>query len=385
MRTLKIAFLAILLLSLVGNAVSQDVILKKDNTTILSKVLEINSTEIKYKKWSNQEGPTYSISRSEVSRINYQNGDVDKFTENVVTAPTPQPNVVVPVTTQEPVSAQEVQTPQPQPEPKPEKPKSPYSRSRTQFSIIGGASFPMGQFGKFSESHNSLYDYCAPFQLFAEALGTYDEVGMGAANIGFSGSLALHFPCYVKGKSIVGIPLKFNIFYNGIKDSEQKDLQPIWDLMSNMMNQQYGVNAFQFKNSKSSSYLNFSFLTGVDYTYYFSKPFALFMEANLGLNICQVTPTKLQNQLGGTYISTYSIYSMKESNVVYKTNASFAYEIGGGLFLFNHLSLGVYYSGFSPVKLQYYMKGGNWSDEDAATFAQKLRVSTLSVRLGYHF
>jgi hypothetical protein len=126
-------------------------------------------------------------------------------------------------------------------------------------------------------------------------------------------------------------------------------------------------------------------LTGVDYTYHFSKPFALFMEADLGLNICQVTPTKLQNQLGGTYISTYSIYSMKESNIVYKTNASFAYEIGGGLFLFNRLSLGVYYSGFTPVKLQYYMKGGNWSDEGEASLAQKLKVSALSVRLGVHF
>ena len=52
--------LFVLLLSMAGmkNAFSQDVILKKDNTTILSKVLEVTSTEIKYKKWSNQDGPT---------------------------------------------------------------------------------------------------------------------------------------------------------------------------------------------------------------------------------------------------------------------------------------------------------------------------------------
>ncbi len=70
------------LLCISGMATAQDVILKKDNSTILSKVLEINSTEIKYKKWSNQDGPTYSISISEVINIQYQNGNVDKFSTN---------------------------------------------------------------------------------------------------------------------------------------------------------------------------------------------------------------------------------------------------------------------------------------------------------------
>lgn len=70
------------LLCISGMATAQDVILKKDNSTILSKVLEINSIEIKYKKWSNQDGPTYSISISEVINIQYQNGNVDKFSTN---------------------------------------------------------------------------------------------------------------------------------------------------------------------------------------------------------------------------------------------------------------------------------------------------------------
>ena len=63
-------------------AMAQDVIVKKDGTTILSKVLEISSTEIKYKKWSNQDGPMYSIDKSEVHSINYQNGEVKLMTTN---------------------------------------------------------------------------------------------------------------------------------------------------------------------------------------------------------------------------------------------------------------------------------------------------------------
>lgn len=59
---------------------AQDVIVKKDGSTIQSKVMEINGTEIKYKKWTNQDGPMYSISRNEVNSINYQNGEVELIT-----------------------------------------------------------------------------------------------------------------------------------------------------------------------------------------------------------------------------------------------------------------------------------------------------------------
>ncbi len=76
----KLFILSLLLLSLTtAKLIAQDVIVKKDNTTILSKVLEINDTNIKYKKWSNQDGPTYSINIADVMSINYQNGEVEKF------------------------------------------------------------------------------------------------------------------------------------------------------------------------------------------------------------------------------------------------------------------------------------------------------------------
>ena len=78
MKTLRL-FLIIALIFVAGITKAQDVIVKKDNSTILSKVIEVSSSEIKYKKWSNQDGPIYSISRNEIISINYQNGDVEKF------------------------------------------------------------------------------------------------------------------------------------------------------------------------------------------------------------------------------------------------------------------------------------------------------------------
>ena len=61
---------------------AQDVIVKKDGTTILSKVLEVNPADIKYKKFSNQSGPTYTITKAEVMSINYESGDKDVFTDS---------------------------------------------------------------------------------------------------------------------------------------------------------------------------------------------------------------------------------------------------------------------------------------------------------------
>ena len=71
------------LLCVTGRAFAQDVIVMKDQSTVISKVLEITSTEIKYKKWSNQDGPTYTIDRTDVVCINYENGEVEKFQDAI--------------------------------------------------------------------------------------------------------------------------------------------------------------------------------------------------------------------------------------------------------------------------------------------------------------
>jgi len=54
---------------------SQDKLFKPDGTKLEVKVLEVTQTEIKYKKWSNQDGPTYTITKNEVMMILYQNGE----------------------------------------------------------------------------------------------------------------------------------------------------------------------------------------------------------------------------------------------------------------------------------------------------------------------
>ncbi|MBQ9203762.1 MAG: hypothetical protein IJ155_05935 [Prevotella sp.] len=60
---------------------AQDVIVKHDGSTILSKVTEIGVTEVKYKKFSNQNGPTYSILKSDIQAINYESGEKETFAD----------------------------------------------------------------------------------------------------------------------------------------------------------------------------------------------------------------------------------------------------------------------------------------------------------------
>ena len=70
-------------------AFAQDVIVKRDGSTILSKVTEVGVNEVKYKKFSNQDGPFYSILKSDIMSINYENGERDTFDEAVLTRTIP--------------------------------------------------------------------------------------------------------------------------------------------------------------------------------------------------------------------------------------------------------------------------------------------------------
>jgi hypothetical protein len=59
----------------------QDVIYTNDGETIESKVTEIGKKEVRYKKFSNQSGPNYTISTSRIDRIVYENGSIENFQE----------------------------------------------------------------------------------------------------------------------------------------------------------------------------------------------------------------------------------------------------------------------------------------------------------------
>ena len=60
-------------------ASAQDVIYKTDARKIEARILEISTTEVRYKRFSNPDGPTYVLPVADISHIVYQNGDRDDF------------------------------------------------------------------------------------------------------------------------------------------------------------------------------------------------------------------------------------------------------------------------------------------------------------------
>lgn len=61
---------------------SQDIITLKNGEEIKSKVVNIGQKDITYKKFENQEGPSYTMQKSEVFFVKYENGTKEMFNEN---------------------------------------------------------------------------------------------------------------------------------------------------------------------------------------------------------------------------------------------------------------------------------------------------------------
>lgn len=76
----------ICLLLITFGAYSQDVITLTDGTEIKAKVNKISDKEIEYKKWSNIDGPTYTLNVNKIESIKYNNGEKDVFTTKIDTA-----------------------------------------------------------------------------------------------------------------------------------------------------------------------------------------------------------------------------------------------------------------------------------------------------------
>ena len=58
---------------------SQDIVIKKNGDEISTKVTKVSDNEIEYKKWTNLDGPVYTMQRNDILLIKYANGEKDIF------------------------------------------------------------------------------------------------------------------------------------------------------------------------------------------------------------------------------------------------------------------------------------------------------------------
>lgn len=58
---------------------AQDVIVKKDGSTVVCRILEVTKTEVIYKKWSDQQGSNYIVNQKDLTAIHHENGTKTTF------------------------------------------------------------------------------------------------------------------------------------------------------------------------------------------------------------------------------------------------------------------------------------------------------------------
>lgn len=75
----KIVFLLFALWSGLLTAAAQDLIVKTDASQVEAKVVEVSPDEVRYKRFSNPDGPTYVLPVAEISYIQYANGERETY------------------------------------------------------------------------------------------------------------------------------------------------------------------------------------------------------------------------------------------------------------------------------------------------------------------
>lgn len=70
---------------------AQDVIIKTNTEEIECKIVEIEDTRVKYKNFSNLDGPVYNINKVDIFMIKYENGQKDVFEKTASKENAPDP------------------------------------------------------------------------------------------------------------------------------------------------------------------------------------------------------------------------------------------------------------------------------------------------------
>ncbi|MBQ9357093.1 MAG: autotransporter outer membrane beta-barrel domain-containing protein [Prevotella sp.] len=76
--------ISLLMFLMASSMLAQDVIRKKDGTTVQSRVLEIGSEEVTYTEWGDATETVYAVAVSELLCINFANGETEVFARETV-------------------------------------------------------------------------------------------------------------------------------------------------------------------------------------------------------------------------------------------------------------------------------------------------------------
>lgn len=103
----------------ISAAVAQDLIVRTDSTRIEARVTEVSPETVRYKRFSNPNGPTYVLPVAGIDYIRYANGETDRFRQPAAPAPAPDAPVAGAPAAPAPAPDAPVAAPAPAPAPAP--------------------------------------------------------------------------------------------------------------------------------------------------------------------------------------------------------------------------------------------------------------------------
>lgn len=106
----------------ISAAVAQDLIVRTDSTRIEARVTEVSPETVRYKRFSNPDGPTYVLPVAGIDYIRYANGETDRFRQPAAPAPAPDASVATPAPAPAPAPAPDAPVAAPAPAPAPAAP-----------------------------------------------------------------------------------------------------------------------------------------------------------------------------------------------------------------------------------------------------------------------
>lgn len=355
----------------------QDIIKTISSSEIKAKVLEINETTIKYKKYDYQDGPTFTMQKSEIISITYQNGIIDVFQ-------TPATNSVTNYTNQTSSSSENTSLFSLFKSHKKEAPKQKERKFNDvkRFFIYLGASFPIGRCTKMEEGK-----YITPLWT--------DVDNYGGAQIGFNFGIKGRIPV----SKHLGITISGDLFFNSIKESAFTEKSDMITYLCDALNYDYGTEAYDYRLDTRSNYLNLPIMIGLNFTHMFNPKIGLSLEGSLGADFDFITPTIYRNNRAGTFTySEYNAYTNTRTNYysaeklkfVYVPAVHFAYQGSFSLIFEKRWSVGFYYFGTTKSNIKFEMKETSKAYKMENTnnpreYCQKLAFNMLMLKIGVGF
>jgi len=80
---MKKIILFLLIITISSHIFAQDKLYRKNGQVLNVKIIEVGTSEIKYKIADNTESPVYVLEKDRIIKIEYENGKVEKFTPNL--------------------------------------------------------------------------------------------------------------------------------------------------------------------------------------------------------------------------------------------------------------------------------------------------------------